>query len=381
MKRIIVQGRPFALEPCGIRNFSINFFSALSKKLSNYKFDILVPEKVEKDAHYFKDNVEFIVKKPVVATPNYLSTLLWENNQTLDYVKTIPKNEIAFYLSPYNCLPLTKLEIPEFIVLHDIDLWIDRGINWAIERRFGYEIKKQSIYNADLILTISNFSKQEIDSYFRLPLNKTQVIYEDIDPNYDKEASIRTTLVLNKFGVKNGDYFLYIGGFEPRKNPEAIFKAYQLYSKTVEKPKKLLILGSFNERTKKQIKFDFANLGDNCIFITNPSTTSELISVYKHAFAFIYPSKYEGFGLQILEAQASGTPLIVSNIPTFKEIAGKGALYFDPNKAKEAAELMVWLEKNNQNRLNLIEKGYINRKRFSWQKTTELFIEKIKNYL
>lgn len=381
MKKVVVQGRPFALEPCGIKNFSFNFFAHLSQKLKDYEFKILVPNAVAKDEFVFGTNVEFVVIKPVPATPDYLSTLLWENNQTLDYINTLATKEVAFYISPYNCLPLTKLNIPEFVVLHDIDLWIDRGIKWPVERQFGYEIKRRSIYNADLILTISNFSKKEIDSFFQIYPNKTKVIYEDIDPRFSNKDDFDTSKILEAFKVEENNYFLYIGGFELRKNPEALFEAYYHYLKKVSNPKKLLVLGSFNQRTNKQIKFNLSKLKDNCIFVSRPLEFKEIASAYKDAFAFIYPSKYEGFGLQILEAQSLGTSLIVSDIAIFKEIAGNGALYFNPDKPEDISSKMIELETNPSLRSKLISKGYENRSRFSWDKTTTTFINQINKYL
>ncbi|MFA6005846.1 MAG: glycosyltransferase family 1 protein [Patescibacteria group bacterium] len=380
MKKVIVQGRPFALEPCGIKNFSTHFIATLAEQLPQLLFEIIVPGKIDKIyGENQPKNILFTELPQTETKPDYLSALLWENTQTSEYVAKQSKDDLLFYLSPYNCLPFPKLGIPEFVVLHDVDLWIDRGVEWPIERRFGYALKKQSIYNADHIFTVSSFSKTEITSFFKLPEKKVIAIYEDINDFYDKPSdSVSKTLL--KFQLEAKNYFLYVGAFEPRKNVELLFRAYHEYmnKNTPAQKKKLVIVGSHNERTKALS--ENTSLVSEATFISAQSL-ADIKDLYLGAFAFIYPSKYEGFGLQILEAQATRTALIASNIPTFKEIAGKGALFFDPTEPSGLLNTMTELENNSELRENIIKEGLLNRNKYSWRKTSEIFIKSIKDYV
>ncbi len=380
VSRIIIQGRPFTIAESGNKSFTTSFIACLARKLPSILFDILVPSKVISSDFDLPKNVTFTILEPVKTEPEYLSTLLWENQQVYDYVLA-HSNEETIFLSTHHSLPIKKLNIPAFVILHDVHLWSNPDKNWSIERKLAYQISEKSISNADYIFTVSNFTKKKIAEHFSTDhIAPIQTIYEDINISFQRliDSKQPDSGLFEKNGLNHRNYFLYIGSFEVRKNVPMLLQAYESYSKQSTIKRKLVLFGGHTTRSKEIGGFSINN--KDIIHFEN-LTTKDIIWLYKNAFAFTYPSLYEGFGLQIIEAQRTHCPLLLSDIPVFREIAGDGALYFDPQSSEEIARKMVCLEEHPDLRSDLINRGEENQVRFSWDNTVSDFIDKIKSYL
>ena len=135
---------------------------------------------------------------------------------------------------------------------------------------------------------------------------------------------------------------------------------------------------NFNKSEKKLIKnFDLEGK-----VIRLPITYNEhLISYYKNALCFVFPSIYEGFGFPILEAFQCGCPVICSNASSFPEVAGNAALYFDPYDTQSIEKAIEQILQDKSLRKNLVKNGYERLNNFSWQKTAELTKETYKKVL
>lgn len=369
-KKIIVQGRPYTFSISGNRTFTTNFIPHLSRRLKDYDFEILVPGKPNLE-YRLEDNCTFIVIDPIKTVPDYLGTILWENVQIVDYINN-QKEEGSFFLSTHHSIPISKLNIPEFLILHDVHLWYQPDPRWAMERKLAYEISKKGILNTDIIFSVSNFTKKEIEKCLKIKRIPIKVIYESTDNYYDKDQLLNPEEIEKKFDVEKDNYFLYVGSFEVRKNIGSLIEAYKEYLKRSDKKKQLLIIGEDTERSKSLGCFDMTGVKN-----FSKASLEELYNLYKFSSAFIYPSLYEGFGLQILEAQRTGCPLLISDIEIFHEIAGDGALFFDPNNSKDIAQKMLLVEKDEILRKNIIVRGKNNEERFGWNLTIDRFIEGI----
>lgn len=213
---------------------------------------------------------------------------------------------------------LSFLHFPETFLKKD--LW--QLTNWT----------KFSIENADHIITISNFSKKDILENYKIDKNKITVAY----PGYDKEkfkvlkSNIEKNEVIKKYQINN-NYIIYIGTLQPRKNLLRLIEAVSRISDL-----SLVIVGKYKGEGKQGWKYDEilklpSELGvqDKVKFL-GFVPTNELPALINSSKAFILPSLWEGFGIPVLEAMACGTPVIVSNISSLPEIAGKAGLLIDP---------------------------------------------------
>lgn len=370
-KKIIVQARPFAFPPCGLRTYVTNFVQSLSRQLFNISFELLVPEKLNEEEFKLPSNCRFIPLLPPTTEPEYLSTILWENQLVTDYVKKTATENTLFYFSPYHCLPYEKLPIPEVILIHDVTIWKDPDPDWSIERRFSYRLKELSIANAKHIFTVSSFTKSEVMSFFKIDGSSITPIFADINPYY-KADHTRSVHLLEQYGLQSNEYFLYIGSYEKRKNVDNLLKAYEIYQATSNRKKKLAVVGFHTEKSKEVQSFNETEQHPNIVMMPQLDI-SDLYTLYKSTSAFVYPSHYEGFGLQILEAQWVGSPLLVSDIPVFREVAQDGALFFNQHNPDDIAQKMLYIENNPDIIQSLILQGHENAKRYDWMKTVSLF--------
>ncbi len=374
-KKIIVNGGTLFLQPSGLKSFITNFIVHLSKKLPDNTIEILVPEKIE-NTFGFGSNCSFIHIPKISVAPHNYWFLFWDNIQIYEYIKKQNPVEVAFFLSTHHALPIHKLPVPELVVIHDIDLWKNPRPDWPIEYKLAYEIDKKAIQQADIVFTVSNFTKKEFGNFFHLSKIPIVPIYEDIQPSYKENKPANVQFLENNFGVKKEEYFLYVGSTEPRKNLKFLLDAHKQYVAQSSLKKPLVVFAATLKRTPES---DFFKTYEKVQWHETLDPNG-LYQLYKNAFAFIYPSRYEGFGLQILEAQNVGCPLLLSDIEVFREIAGDGAAYFELNDTQKLTQSMLDLEKNTEKRSVLLNNGYKNAKRYSWEKTVTTFVETLRQY-
>lgn len=190
---------------------------------------------------------------------------------------------------------------------------------------------EQSCRRADAIITVSEFSKQELMKYLHIPEEKIYVMYNGVDfelyrPDYS-EDQVRE--VRNKYHIEK-DYFLYLGTIEPRKNLTRLLKAYGKLAKENPDVPQLVLAGGKGwlcdeiYATAEQLQ-----LGNKVLF-TGYVGKSEGPVLMKGARAFLFPSIYEGFGMPAVEALACGTPVLAANAASLPEVLGEYAVYVDP---------------------------------------------------
>ena len=219
-----------------------------------------------------------------------------------------------------------------------------------------------SLKAADLIISISEATKKEIVSLFRIPCEKIMVIYL----GYDKICGFQP---YPPPGLPE-KFFLFVGAIKERKNVYGIVKAFSsLKSEKRVEPKLVLAGHGKGQYYEKIIRFVKENgLSEKVIFLGQVSD-GELSYLYRRAEALVYPSFIEGFGLPILEAMSCGLPVITSTVSSLPEVAGGAALLVDPYDTEAIAEAMVQIIGDPVLRERLIAAGYKQAEKFSWEKT------------
>src|SRR4030042_2412620 len=224
-------------------------------------------------------------------------------------------------------------------------------------------------YFSKKIITVSNFSKKELIELYRINPQKIEVIYEGL-PKLPMIEESFVSKTLKKFKIAKS-YFMYIGNTRPRKNIIGLIKAFKLFLKKSGQNYFLVIAGKTDKRfldLEKEVKK--AGL-ENRTILTGFVTQEEKTALYKKTTALCFPSFYEGFGLPILEAQSLGVPVLTSNVASMPEIAGKGALIFSPYDINDIAQGVEKITFDEKLRQELIQKGFENIKRFSWEKSAQ----------
>ncbi len=238
-----------------------------------------------------------------------------------------------------------------------------------------YRTMRRGIRNsckwAKRIICVSNNTKKDLVEYYDVPESKMRVIYEGVNPAYESEEHY-DTILLQRNGLERKKYLFFIGRLEERKNIINILKAFEVLKTHFRVPHKLVLAGKpgfgweyiEEELEEHEYKDD--------ILLTGFVTDKEKWSFLRNASVFVFPTLYEGFGLPILEAQQVGIPVVTSDHSSLKEAALESTLMADPHVPAEIAEKTHVLISDQEKRNDVINKGYENIKRFSWDRCAKL---------
>ena len=234
---------------------------------------------------------------------------------------------------------------------------------------------KKSCKRADRIITISEFSKSEIIKYLHIPENRVVVMPMGVNSelfhtNYAKEE---VEILKEKYNI-NGQYFLYLGTLEPRKNIERIIEAYScLVERKSKREIPSLVLAGKKGWMYNSIFEKVKQLGiENKVVFTGYVLENEVPILMHGANIFIFPSLYEGFGMPVIEAMSCGTPVITSNTTSLDEISGDAAIKVNPYNVDEITnameKLLVEEEVSNKYRV----KGVEHASKYTWKEAAHI---------
>ncbi|MDA7733634.1 glycosyltransferase family 4 protein [Candidatus Pelagibacter sp.] len=217
-------------------------------------------------------------------------------------------------------------------------------------------IKKNTIYESDHIFCISNQTKNDLINLFNIDKKKITVTY------------LASSLKKKTFSIKKKEFencLLFIGSRSGYKNFDNFIKAYAR-SKILKKDFKILAYGGEKVSKKEKELLLSLNINNNIKFINDKNY--DLSYLYQNVKALVYPSKYEGFGLPILEAMENNCPVLSSFGGSLREIGGDGLEYFDPNFTEDIQNLLEKILYSEKKLKELIKYGNIRFKKFSWEK-------------
>ena len=193
------------------------------------------------------------------------------------------------------------------------------------DKKLFFNKVKKAIEVSDKIVTISEHSKKDILEMFDVDESKVVNCYQAYTINKDEIESSNIN-IKNRFDLENKEYFLFVGNIEPKKNVGKLIEAYL----DLDINKKLVIVGRkawlWEELLRGAQKF----INEGRVILLDYVSRRELISLYKNAYFFVFPSLYEGFGLPPLEAMACECPVVTSNSSSLPEVCGNGAIYCNP---------------------------------------------------
>lgn len=235
---------------------------------------------------------------------------------------------------------------------------------------------KGTCKRADHIITVSEFSKKEIVKYLQVPSEKITVVPNAVDhslyhTNYSQE---QVEQVLKKYHIC-GEYFLYLGTIEPRKNISRLISAYaDLYQERKQVPLLVLAGGKgwyYDEIYELVGRY---HLSEQVIF-TGYVDQEDCPLLMTGALTFVFPSLYEGFGMPPLEAMACGTPVITSNTTSLPEVVGNCGILVDPENEKEICHAMRIMLDDEEYRKKLGMKGIQRAARYTWRKSAGILMD------
>lgn len=254
--------------------------------------------------------------------------LLASNN--LDGVKD------AVFHGPNYFVPKTHL--PSVVTIHDLSIY--RYPQWHPKARIArmQMAIPQAIERASLILAISESTRKDIINQFQIPAERVQVTLLGVDQIYHPRTSAQLTPVLSKFGLGMNAYSFFVSTIEPRKNLTNLIAAYRLLPIAMRQRWPLVLVGGGGWQSE-DIHADIQRaVGEGWLKYLGFVDQVDLPALYAGARLFTYPSWYEGFGLPIAEAMASGVPVLTSNCSSMPEVAAGAAMLVEPDDVDSIRE-------------------------------------------
>lgn len=297
-------------------------------------------------------------KKILVNAPHY--SFREQTNFLWSILKTKPD---LIHFTNFNQPILNPF--PQITTIHDLTLHYYPGKKFKspIYQLVYKFILYIAVLKSKFLITISENTKKDLEKFYPRSQSKNHVIYNGVDTTFLKESSQqKPKLKLPK------EYILYTGNWREHKNITNLIKAFHLLKNKYNYQGKLILTGNPNPLYPEPINYIKKHNLQEDILQLGLVEEQELPSLYKNASLYIFPSLYEGFGLPILEAYASKTPVACSNTACLPEIAKKGALYFNPSKPQDIAKTANQILSNQELQKKLIYQGQQRLKDFSFLK-------------
>lgn len=280
-----------------------------------------------------------------------------------------------------NMMPTMRLKGKTIVVIHDIiPLRIDHDPTRKSYDPIGKNTARSVAMNtedvlkrASCIITVSEFSRQDIADYYHIDPARIKVVYNAIEPSvYARKYNLQA--IRKKYNLPD-KYVLYFGACHARKNVETLIRAYSKLPERLRREYKLVIT---NPKSDTEDCVNECGISDYVHYIKKVPEYDKP-AIYQMSSLYVWPSVYEGFGIPVIEAMAAGIPVISSNATSMPEVAGDAAILVDHLDYSGMSKQIERVLTDGNLRNELIAKGYENIKRFSWDESAKKFHDIIIN--
>jgi glycosyltransferase involved in cell wall biosynthesis len=347
----------------GIGWFSYETLKRITTERSDDEF-IFIFDRPFDSSFIFSENI-----KPIVTGPPSRHPFLWYIWFERSVKSILDQEKPDLFLSPDGYLSLAS-EVPGLPVIHDLNFEHNPGDLPFWYRKYYQHYFPRYAHAARRIATVSEFSKQDIVDRYHIAPDKIDVVYNGVSQAFKALTEKEKVKVRNR--ISSGrPYFLYLGALNPRKNITRMLEAFDAFKQRRQTPHKLVIAGRKMWWTRDMEKACKPLLERGEVVFIENLESAQIPALVGSADALLYVSTFEGFGIPIIEAQRSETPVITSNSSSMPEVAGKGALIVDPYDITSIENAMHQIISDASFTSNLIEEGRRHCQMFSWQQTAQ----------
>jgi glycosyltransferase involved in cell wall biosynthesis len=356
----------------GIGWFTYETMKRITRQHPEHRF-IFLFDRAYDPQFIFSDNITPIAIGPATRHP-----ILWYHWFENVLPKVLREHKADLFLSPDGYLSLSA-DTRSIAVIHDIHFEHRPEDVPFLARKYYRKYFPQFAKKATRIATVSEYTRNDIAATYGVEKNRIDVVYNGANELYAPCSEETKRSVKGKY-TGGADYFLYVGALHPRKNVPRLLEAFDAFKKSTGSPLKLVLVG---EKMWKngELETTYEGLASRQdVIFAGRQPPEELRLLLASAFALTYIPFFEGFGIPIVEAMYSGIPVITSNVTSMPEVAGNAALLIDPHSTDTVTEAMVRITKDEALRRDLIFKGQVRKKDFSWNRSAELLwkcVEKV----
>lgn len=351
----VINGRYLTQKASGVHRYAFEICNKLHEM--GVDFHVVTPQEIQSDYEF---------KFKTVKYGSIKNGHLWEQISLPRYLKSIGS---PLLISFTGSGPLCYKN--QIMTIHDVSHerhpeWFSKGYY-----KFYHFMMPRIGKKAHAVLTVSQFSKQEIVETLGIEADKIHVVHSNV-PFHDTPSADEVLKFERKDNTEK--YVLAVSNMDPRKNFEQLIRAF---NNIEDKSIKLYIIGM---RQKAFNTPDLQALVSDRVHLPGFVDDMQLQQMYQNALLSVYPSLYEGFGLPPLESMTFGCPVIVSDIPALKEVTQDAGLYVDPNNVDDITEKINILLRNKDLQQSLREKGLEQIKKYSWEKSAKQVLELSKQF-
>lgn len=333
----------------GLGNYSRDLIQILSDYYPNNQYVLFNPKPKKVDRLLPSSSIKEVLPKAIIWKK---LTSIWRQSPVIKQV--VEEGVDVFHgLSGEIPLGISSVNIKKVVTIHDlIFIRYPKLYSWE-SRKIYFEKFKYAAKKADIVVAISEQTKRDIISFLKIPGNKIRVIYQGCHSVFKKEISEKFKQEVREKYSLPPEYLLNVGTIEERKNLESLVEAI----KEIEIP--LVVVGKKTKYIDRIKKIIAQNQMQNRVFFIEGGTMEELAAIYKMAKIFVYPSIFEGFGIPIIEALYSKTPVITTASGVFPEAGGEYSTYLkNPKDVEEIREAIENLLNSDEKRKEMAEKGF-----------------------
>lgn len=306
---------------------------------------------------------------PVVVSPQARHPILFNIWFEWRIPALLKKYKVDLFLSPDSQTSL-KTSVPTCLVMHDLAFEHYPEHFKLSHRLYWRHYSPLFARKATRLATVSTYSKEDIAQRYNVPLDKIDVVYNGAHDEYRPLTHTEREEVKEQY-ADGCEYFVFAGALHPRKNIVNLLKAFIAFKKKHRSDMKLVIVGRMAWKYEAVLEMkDEMPFKDDVKWVGYMDVT-ELSRVIGGAYALVYASLFEGFGIPILEALQCNVPAVVSNTSSMPEVAGDAALLVDPTNVDDIAEKMGMIYKDERLRSKLIQAAPAQVEKFNWQKSSE----------
>ncbi len=351
---IVINGRFLTQAVAGVQRFAIETVKAMDNCLGHPDYSDLKSH-VELQAP--RSGRDFPLRNIRVNRNGFTSGYVWEQIELP--LRTIGRLQLNL------CMLGSVLKRRQIIVVHDTSTKaFPQGFSRAFVTAYDLIIPNATRM-ADLVVSVSDFSRREMQKYYGLDASQIPICYEGSD---HIKAQPADDSVIDRLNLRDRPYFLGVGIYAYNKNLTGTFTEL----KQANLPGAVLVATG---RRRADIHGTLAVIEDERLVDTGHISDAELRALYEHALALVYPSTYEGFGLPPLEAMQCGCPAIVSDHEVLVEIGGEATLRCGVNDVDSLAAAMKAVYDDPALRASLKEKGLAHAERYTWDDTARILLD------
>lgn len=348
----------------GIGYFTQQILQRMTKNHSEDTFVLFFDRKFDESFVFAKNVVPVVIPCPT------RHPLLWK--LYFDYLLPIYVKwyKIDVFFSPENYIPKVK-NLPIVCTIHDINFFHnDKYIGSNSHQKYFMRYFPLNAQRSDRIITVSNYSKKDIVENFSIDESKIDVVYNAANSIFSPQSKEINQRMKAQYTFGK-DYFYFVGAIHKRKNLVNLFLAYDEFKRRTNSDVKLVVVGN-KKWWQGEIEDTYNDMQykDDVVF-TGRLDAREVSYIASASLGLVFPSLFEGFGIPVVEAFATQTPVLTSNTTALDEVAGDAALKVNPYSVEEITNGMIKIYEDADFCQSLIAKGIERNKAFSWENSSE----------